>query len=154
MNPVDFRKKILEVGMQKHQAVINDFKQRIKEMMANDGNVNEEEYDSQVQAQKAVTSEDVSLLNEQLQFANREMEELNRIKALADTVHHQAEFGAVVETDKKIFFVSASLERIDVDGKAVYGMSLRSPIFLAMKGKKKGEQFSFKGKKYTIQNIY
>lgn len=50
------KRQILEAAVRQHKSVIHDFKERIRDMMGNNGNVNEEEYDAQEQSFKAETS--------------------------------------------------------------------------------------------------
>lgn len=59
------KRQILEAAVRQHKSVIHDFKERIRDMMGNNGNVNEEEYDAQEQSFKAETSAKVNLLSEQ-----------------------------------------------------------------------------------------
>lgn len=63
--PLD-KHRILESAIRQHETVINDFRERIREMMHTDENENEERFDSQTQALKAETTAKVSLLAEQL----------------------------------------------------------------------------------------
>jgi hypothetical protein len=140
---VHLKKEILNASIIKHQGVIDDFRQRINEMMATDGNVNEEEYDSHTQSHKAEAVAEVSLLSDQLQFANHELEELRKIESYIDHIHSAVEFGTVVVTDNGTFFVSASIEQFFVDGKSIFGLSVRSPLYKCMKGKGIGDTFSY-----------
>ncbi len=151
---IGLKKGILEAGMKQHQAVIEDFRKRIKDMTANEGNVNEEEYDSHQQSFKAETTAEVSLLADQLQVANHELEELMRIQSYTDEIHDCVEYGTVVRTDKETFFVSAGIERFYVDQLPVFGLSVRSPIYKVMKGKKVGDSFSHAGIAYRIEEIF
>jgi hypothetical protein len=148
------KKSIIEAGIAQHQAVIDDFRRRIKELMAADGNVNEEDYDPQVQSHKAEGIEEAGFLSEQLQFALRELEELRKISFSADTKHDAATLGSVVVTDKRIFFVSVSIESFEVDGTPVFGLSVQSPLFKSMSGKKTGESFQVQDVTYQITDIF
>lgn len=154
MNEPVSKRKILEAGLKRQQTILDDFRDRIRDMMAQEGTVTEEEYDLQVQAMQATRSAEVSLLSEQLNFARQEMEELRKLLTMIDMPRNRAEWGAVIETDRKTFFVSASLEKFEVEGKVIYGISTRSPLFLTMKGCKTGDGFAFRGKEYVIKNIY
>jgi len=148
-----FKNEILEAGIAKHVMVIHDFKQRIKDMMSTDGTVNEEEYDSHTQAHKAETVAEVSLLSDQLQFANHELDELQRLHFYIDHVHATVEFGTLVTTDKRNFFVSSSIEQFTVKGKSIFGLSVHSPLYKEMKGKKVGEKFTYNETTYLIKEI-
>jgi hypothetical protein len=148
-----FKKTVLEAGIAKHLLVIGDFQQRIKDMMATGGTVNEEEYDSHTQSHKAETVAEVSLLSDQLQFATHELEELRRLHSYLDHVHFTVEFGTLVTTDKGIFFVSTSIEQFTVEGKSIFGLSVHSPLYKEMKGKKVGEIFTYHNTSYLIKEI-
>ncbi len=151
---INFKKKILDAGIKKHQSVIHDFRQRISEIMATDGNVNEEEYDSNIQSQKSENVEQASLLSDQLQFANIELDQLRKIESAIDRIHSEVEFGSVVITDTIAFFVSASIEQFAIEGKPIFGLSVRSPLFASMKGKKEGETFHYGTTTYRIKEIF
>lgn len=68
--------------------------------------------------------------------------------------YREAEFGAVVETDGGIYFISISLGQIQVEGKTVFAVSALAPIFKTFDGKKKGESYSFRDKIFKISDIY
>ncbi len=148
------KREILTAGLKKHEAIIQDFQNRIKEMIATDGNINEEEYDSHVQSQKAETLTEVSLLSDQLQFANRESYELKRLEWSIEDQHRVVAFGTVVVTDQGTFFISASIEEFSVNGQPVFGLSVLSPLYKNMRGKKVGETFKYGGKRYLIKEIF
>jgi hypothetical protein len=61
--------------------------------------------------------------------------------------------GAVVVTDSKKFFISASLGQVSIDGETYIAISSHSPMFKAMAGKKKGESFVFGKNKYVVKDI-
>ncbi|MDZ4714377.1 MAG: hypothetical protein SH819_02820 [Cytophagales bacterium] len=147
------KSSILVAAIRQHTSVIHDFGERIRQMMSTSGNVNEEEYDSQEQSFKAETSAKVNLLSEQLAFANKELDELTRMKQNIAVNHTQVGLGSVVTTDRDTFFVSASIERFHVDGVPYFGLSIHTPLYKEMKGKKAGETFSYKKTTYTIKEI-
>lgn len=146
------KKTILAAALQKQSELITDFRTRIKDAMANDGNVNEESYDNHQQTFQAEVLAEVNLLNDELEFANQELLELKKIDS--DHEHKHVEYGSVVQTDQRAFFVSASLEDFTADGKQYFGISINSPIYQAMKGKSVGDRFSTHKKNYVIQAIY
>jgi transcription elongation GreA/GreB family factor len=153
-NRVEFKKKVLAAARRKHEQVIQDFRQRIKDAMANDGTVNEEEYDNHQQSFKAGILAEVNLLNNELDFVNRELDEIRKIENFNDTVHYEVEFGSVVRTDKATFFVSASIERFCVGDDEILGLSVESPLYLAMKGKHAGDVFHYRDTNYLIKEIF
>jgi hypothetical protein len=77
---------------------------------------------------------------------------LRRIVATKENLHIM--LGSVVITNLEKFFISVSLGEITVDGEKFFAISAMSPLFKAMVGKKEGEEFSFREKKYKIETIY
>lgn len=148
------KRRILEAAIRQHETVIADFREGIRQMMVNDGNVNEEEYDLQTQALNAANSADVDRLAGQLNFANRELEELMRMRLHIDQKHHVVQRGSVVVTNRETFFVSSSIERFHHDGRPYFGLSVESPLFKVMKGLKAGDTFSYGKTSYQILDVY
>ncbi len=143
----------MQVALERQRNVVKDFSQRIKDATANDGNVNEEEYDNQKQAFEAQVLAEVSLLNEQLHVAERDLAELEKMR---DTpVDHEGAigYGSLVKTDKRTFFVSTGIEDFLVHGQTIAGISTHSPIYHAMRGKYAGESFMQSGIRYTIREV-
>jgi hypothetical protein len=155
MNYTELKRKTLAEAIRKHQRVIDDFRARISTVLNEEPLVNEEELDL---GQQSKTSEDiiteVDPLGDQLEFANEEMKLLYDMLAHQDDVHDQVELGSIVVTDKDTFFVSASIERFDVDGRSMFGLSTKTPLYQAMEGKGEGESFSYKEMTYKIKEIF
>lgn len=148
------KRLILEAAIRQHESVIADFREGIRQMMATEGNVNEEEFDLQTQAMVAETSADVDRLAGQLSFANRELEQLMRMRQDIDQPHPVVQRGSVVVTDRETFFVSASIERFHVGDQPLFGLSTESPLFQKMKGMKAGEALSYGKTTYQILDVY
>lgn len=148
----NLKKRILEAGLLKQSKLIADFRTRVKDVMANDGNVNEESYDNHQQTFQSEALAEVNLLGDEVQFATQEFLEMKKIDP--DHQHNQVEFGAVVQTNLRTFLVSASLEEFMVAGRPYFGISINSPAYQAMKGKKVRDSFIVQGKKYIIEAIY
>lgn len=155
MNYVEFKRKTLAESIRRHQSVIDDFRARISTLLNEEPIINDEEVDMAQQAKNAqeIITE-VNPLGDELAFANEEMRLLLDMQAHQDDVHDKVELGSIVVTDKDTFFVSASIERFEVDGKSVFGLSTQAPLYKAMEGKKEGESFSYKDNVYKIKEIF
>ena len=149
----EFKAKILQASMMQQQKVIDDFKKRVNELTASEAN-EKDEYDSHQQSFKSETMTEVSLLSDQLQFANHELDELKHIQNYEHECHSMAEYGTVVKTDKETFFISVGVEQFYADDQAVFGISVQSPIYRTMKGKKVGDCFTYHGVIYLIEEIF
>lgn len=148
------KRTILEAAIQQHESVIADFREGIRQMMATDGDVSEQAYDLQTQAMTAETSADVDRLAGQLSFANRELEQLIRMRQDIEEIHPAVQRGSVVVTDRETFFVSASIERFHVDDQSLFGLSTESPLYQKMKGLKAGDTFAYGKTAYQVLDVY
>jgi hypothetical protein len=148
------RKKLLNACIAKQQYLIDDFKQRIKELTEADGLGNEESFDNSDVAANSSKVSEINTLNDLLNFANTELKLLENLKSTEDVHRDNVSQGAVVVTNHNNFFVSASLEQFTVDRHLYVGISTSSPIYQAMQGKTKGETFAFNGTAYKIKDIF
>jgi hypothetical protein len=149
------KKKLLQACIKKQQSLIDDFKGRIDALLSIEGLGNEEKYDNNELSQSSQKTDEVNSLNEALEFANEEMKVLqNLATSQSKTEHTRVEPGAVVVTNHESFFISVSAEKIEVDGQAYIGISCHSPLFLAMKEKRKGYKFTSNERPYQIEDIF
>lgn len=148
-NRIWLKKEILRVGIENHQSVIDDFKTGIKELLDNENVDNPE--DAKL---NDATVLEINQLVEQLRFANEEMETLNGLSATGESLHDYVKLGSVVVTDKDTFFVSASVERFEVVGFNVFGLSVKSPLFKVMEGLKVRDNFTYGTRNYHIIDLF
>ena len=153
-NHTELKKKMLDAAIEKQQELIEDFKKAIKDALTSVGAVNEEEMDLSQQGFNAEITQNANNIGVQLQFANEEMRLLYDMLPTIAYINETIQPGSVVVTDKNIFFVSASIEKFEVEGLTVFGMSTKSPIYKAMQGKRKGQKFSFNKEKYNITDVF
>ncbi len=153
MDKLKLKQQILENAIKEHQSVIDDFKTRIKEMRASEAMVNENQFDYEERSFSESINERIRQLAEQLNFANEEMVLMYKIK-VEKPLHEEVTFGSVVITDKRNYFVSASVEAFNADGMEIFGLSTHAPVYKAMEGKKIGERFSYGDEEYIIKDIF
>lgn len=67
----------------------------------------------------------------------------------SDTVR----LGALVMTDVQNLFISVSLGQVKYEEENFVAISTQSPLYLAIEGKRKGDSFEFRGRKFLIKNI-
>ena len=88
----------------------------------------------------------------QLDQANNQ---LNRLLNYAQQkASSQVEPGALVETDKSLFFIGLSMASFNVDHKDLYSVSVDSPAYQSIRGKSEGEQFTIGKETHTIRHIF
>lgn len=153
-NNILLKQEILDVCTKKQQALIENFKERIKALLDTEGLGNEEPYDTVDQATALQIIPELNTLNEALESAHQKMDLLENLKRSAHEIHVQPSLGAVVVTDKYTFFISSSPEKLKLHDQTYVGISTVSPLFMAMRGKRAGEKFVFNGVTYTINEIF
>ncbi|MFV0604268.1 MAG: hypothetical protein ACK5NK_00380 [Niabella sp.] len=89
--------------------------------------------------------------NLQLQQAKND---LIAVKQLMTSKNDSISLGALIDTDKKYFFIGISNPVIDAGGKELICVSTKAPAYAALEGKKPGDNFQLGKESYTISNIY
>ena len=144
------KKKILEACLQQQATAIDNLKKVMDEAAdsAEDYGLPKDLYDSyrnQLMSKREMYALQIQKVNEQVEILHRI--EINR---LYDTVR----FGSVVITETQNLFIAAGIGKVSVDGVEYYALSPAVPFFAAIDGKKKGEEFDFKGKKSKIVDVF
>ncbi|GAB0156715.1 hypothetical protein CHRYSEOSP005_19820 [Chryseobacterium sp. Alg-005] len=101
---------------------------------------------------------------------SREMlqQEINNLRRQLNEVLHQQELiqkvsadpsekvqnGALVKTDKGLFYISASVGEIVFENNKIMTISDEAPLAKAMMGLKAGQTFSINNMHHTIENIW
>lgn len=150
MEPELSKELILHACIIKQQLTITDFEKEIEQMRAE--LTSHEESASQGQKPNREKNELLVRMEGELIFLKNELMTLENIDT--DHVCNKVEQGAVVVTDQRVFFISTSIESVEVNGKSVFGLSVHAPIYEAMKGKAKGDRIEFHGLRYQILDIY
>jgi len=92
------------------------------------------------------------MFGNQLQKANTEFIALEKINKLKVT--KRVEFGAVVMTEEQKLFISISLGKVEMNNDIYFAISPNVPLFEAMKGLKKNDTFTFRGKTSKIIDVF
>jgi transcription elongation GreA/GreB family factor len=66
----------------------------------------------------------------------------------------EIQLGDVVETDKGNFFVAVPADEFEIAGVKYRGISVDSPLFQALLGKKNGDTAIVNNNRFTLQNSY
>ena len=91
--------------------------------------------------------------NLQIQL-NEIIKQKDFLKTIIPKPSDKCEKGAIVETEKGMFFISVSLGEIIFEDKKVIAISPESPLAKVMTGKKKNEVFIINTINQTIKNIW
>lgn len=152
IDKISFKKKVLEKAKEKQKEIINNLRTSIRDIQESEMNIDDGQYDDGQEAFDETSNILIDKLADELNFAVAEMDLLNKMQIADKPLDHVA-IGAVVETNKRTFYPSVSVEKFKVDGKTIYGLSEKAPLFLTMKDKKEGESFAYDGEQYNITEI-
>jgi transcription elongation GreA/GreB family factor len=141
---------ILHACTIKQQLTISDFEKEIQTLRS--GITSREETASQGQNEGPERNEMLVRMEHELVFLKSELNFLETINP--EKISQEVETGAVVVTDQRIFFISTSIELVEVNGQSIFGISTKAPIYPSLKGKKKGDSFTHAGVHYEILDVY
>jgi len=144
------KESILRACEIKQQLIISDFQQEIKNIRSEI--TNHDEIASQEHRGGAERNEMLVRLERELFFLTSERINLEAIDP--EKISESIESGAVVVTDQRIFFISTSVDLVEINGQSLFGISTKAPIYQTMKGKKVGDSFEFGGVRYHILDLY
>ncbi len=143
------KNELFEACMEQQRKEVENFENRIstlkKDMFEN------KESASQSGEGNAGKMELLANYEKELAFSQMEM---NQLKSLTPSIANSiVELGAIVMTDHLNFYISVPTDKIEMDSVSVIGISIKSPIYTVMQGKKKGDTFKFNETVYTILNV-
>lgn len=153
MNKLEFKQQVLTKAKETVKKIIADLQTEIARTKEREVVIDEGQLDAGQMSQDEAAYEVADELIRQVNFANRELQLLERMQVqepLLDTVAP----GAVVKTDQRTFYISVGIEDFMVAGKEIFAISPNAPIFEEMKGRKAGESFSFRDIKYRIEEVF
>ncbi len=90
-------------------------------------------------------------LGKQLQEAEEQNNDFEKIDFTR--VSQTIALGSFIETNKGFFLIAASIGKLLVDDQTVFVISNKSPLAIALLGKKQTDTILFNGISYTIQAI-
>jgi hypothetical protein len=148
-NRID-KNQILQACIEKQNELIDHFKKRESEV--NDDTFSQMESASQSEDRRAGKYELLKALGDELAFAQQGLTYLNSLDVTKDS--SVVEPGAIVVTGQLIFFIGISIEKVEIDGATIVGISTRAPIYASMKGLQKESAFKFNETNYVIEDVY
>ena len=153
MDKLQFKKTVLSKAKEKQKELINDYRTRINDIKNSGVQINEGEFDIDESAQRDSGMHILDSLADQLNFAVEEMDYLDQLD-LDGKLHDTVTQGSIVKTDKKTFFPSVSIEDFEVNGKELFGISTKAPLYQEMRNKKAGDKVEYNGEVYKIEEVY
>ncbi|MBD8082170.1 hypothetical protein [Chryseobacterium caseinilyticum] len=85
---------------------------------------------------------------------NEVLKQRDFLKSLSAKPSAKAEKGALVKTDRGLFYISVSLSNIDLDGNKIFCISPDSPLAKVLEGKSESQSISLNNVNHKILNIF
>lgn len=99
---------------------------------------------------REMIQQDITRLQKQRLEVLKELEILRKIELVSITM---GRLGALVTTDRLVYFLATSLGQVSVEGKSYAVISAHSPIGKCLNGIQIGQSFEFNGAKQVVKNI-
>ena len=152
MDKLGLKKRILEESRSNQQLLRDDLTESVQERVESTTQNEDDDFTDHFESTREEVMDEINLVAPQADAAQAQLQLLERMEA--ETLHEQVKNGSVVLTDNQNFFVSTSLPLFEVEGKPYLGVSTDSPIYHAMKDKKKGDSFMLNGVQYHIEDVF
>jgi transcription elongation GreA/GreB family factor len=143
--------KIIEVCKKKLSDQMDQFVLALKEMAESMSNETKSSAGDKHETARAKMQFEMEKLEKQLNELKLQWNEL--VKVDPSRLSTSAGFGALVQTNRGLFFISISLGKVDLENETVFVISLQSPLAQSMKGLKTQDTFEFNGSAYFITNV-
>ena len=147
MNKIALQKVLLL----QQESLIRDFQERIESSntmsdLDETDTLDPEDFSHQTEAGELKT-----VFEQKLSKAQADLEILRKIDF---SPKKNAEPGALITTENFHFFLGFATIPFDFENKKIVGISIDSPIYRFIKGKEKGDTFSYSYNNYQILNIH
>ncbi|QHT67360.1 hypothetical protein GXP67_12305 [Rhodocytophaga rosea] len=152
MDKLGLKKRILEESRSNQQLLRDDLRESFQERVESANQNEDDDFTDHFESTREEVMDEIHLVAPQADAAQAQLQLLERMEA--QTLHEQVKNGAVVLTAQQNFFVSTSLPLFEVEGKPYLGVSTDSPIYHAMKDKKKGDSFTLNDVLYHIEDVF
>jgi hypothetical protein len=150
MDKPELKRKLLETCVLMQQKRLDVVQHEINEAQqsANEYGPPKDRYDSY--RMQLLRKKD--MLGQQLQKINAEFIGLKKMNTRKEI--DKVSFGAVVITDDQKLFISIGLGKFEFGKETYFAISPNVPLYEAMKGLSKGEEFTFMGKRRKIIDVF
>lgn len=144
------KSKILEIIKLKISEKIQNFETLIAETRAS-SNDTKSSMGDKYETGREMLQQEINNLQRQL---NETLNQQAIVQKINPEPSSKVQNGALIKTDKGLFYISASLGEIIFDNQKIMTVSVESPLVKAMHGKKAGETFMINNIHQTINNIW
>ena len=132
------KEKLIRIIRQKLSEKIENFEKLIAETRAS-SNDTKSSMGDKYETGREMLQQEINNLQVQL---NEILKQRDFLKTVLPKPNDKAEKGAIVTTEKGLFFISVSLGEIKIENQKIICISPESPLAKTMNGKQRGDVFS------------
>lgn len=143
------KEEVVMKMMDEKQQTLEGFEQEEKTRL--DQTATEDLDNKQYESKSEETMAEMNFLSKNIEILEKEITSIKQVEL--DSVHSEVDFGSLVETSLGNLMVCAAQEEFDVNGLKFIGVSMRSPVFKAMKGLKAGSEFEVNGATHKVLDL-
>ena len=144
------KEELIKIIREKLSEKIQGFEKLIAETRAS-SNDTKSSMGDKYETGREMLQQEINNLQVQL---NEILKQKDFLKTILPKPSDKAEKGAIVKTEKGLFFISVSLGEIKVENEKIICVSPESPLAKAMQGKQENEVFSVNNINQKIENIW
>lgn len=144
------KSNLLQIIKTKLSEKIENFEKLISETRAS-SNDTKSSMGDKYETGREMLQQEINNLQVQL---NEILKQKDFLKTVLPKPNDKAEKGAIVKTEKGLFFISISLGEIKIENEKIICISPESPLAKTMNGKQKGEDFSLNNMSQKIIEIF
>ncbi|MBN9336976.1 MAG: hypothetical protein J0I88_03895 [Chryseobacterium sp.] len=141
--------ELIKLINQKLSEKIQNFEKLIVETRASNNDIKSSMGDK-YETGREMLQQEINNLQVQL---NEVLKQQDFLKTIPVKISDKAEKGAIVKTERGLFFISVSLGEITFENQKIICISPESPLAKAMNGKRKNETFSINNINQKIESI-
>ncbi|SEV97915.1 hypothetical protein SAMN05421841_0460 [Chryseobacterium wanjuense] len=144
------KSKILEIIRNKITEKIQSFEHLIAETRASNNDTKSSMGDK-YETGREMLQQEINNLQRQL---NETLNQQSILQKITSETSSKVQNGALVKTNKGLFYIAASIGEIVVDNQKIMTVSVESPLVKAMMGLQSGQNFSINNVNQTIEEIW
>ncbi len=150
MNLVMDKSKLLNIVRNKLLEKIQKFEKLIEETRASNSDTKSSMGDK-YETGREMLQQEINNLQRQLNEALNQQAFLQKVNTESSA---KVQKGALVETEKGLFYIAASVGEVICDNRKVMTVSAESPLAKAMAGLTIGQSFSLNNTSHTVKQIW
>lgn len=144
------KSKILETVKNKLIDKIQKFESLIAETRASN-NETKSSMGDKYETSREMVQQEINNLQRQL---NESLNQQALIQKITGEFSSKVQNGALVKTNKGLFYISASIGEIILENQKIMTVSIESPLVKSMTGLSKGQNFSINNINQTIEEVW